>query len=158
MPKQETAEPGAIPMTQAHGLLRIILVEPDDHLAADAESIASPEIQFLALPFSAAMKHPVESCDAIVLSIDSPASLDLLAKLCARENAPPVIALAGRGWPGRPLEFVLTLAEIRGASLALTKPIDALELALAAVELVGRRAPKKVRPRLVKDLERRLAS
>lgn len=145
-------------MTHAHGRLRIVLVEPDDLLAADAKALAHPEIQFISLPLKAASASPVENCDVIVLSVDAPASLDLLAKLCGQEDAPPVIALAGCGWPGRPLEFILTLAELRGASLALTKPIDALEVAFAAADLVGRRAPQKARPRLVKDLERKLAS
>jgi hypothetical protein len=133
------------------------LVDPDDLLAADAGALSHPEIEFLPTTLAGAAAHPAEECDAIVLPIDSPAMLELLAALCAREGAPPVIAIAGRGWPGRPLEFILTLAELRGAAMGLPRPIDALELALAAVEVVGRTRPHNARPRLISELERRLA-
>src|SRR5262245_19558575 len=99
-------------MTQALGRLRILLVDPDDLLAADAEALAHPEIEFLTLTRAATLSYSVEDRDVVVMQIDTPAALDLLAAFCARENAPVVIALAGRSWPGRPLEFVLTLAEL----------------------------------------------
>ena len=68
-----------------------------------------------------------------------------------------MIALGRRGTLGRSLEQILILAEMRGASLALPKPIDVIELALAALELIGRRSPEKTQVSvLVKDLERRL--
>jgi hypothetical protein len=69
-----------------------------------------------------------------------------------------VIALAGRGARGRSLEYMLTLAELRGAALALPEPIDAAELALAAIKLVGHRSPEKRMSKVERDLERRLAS
>lgn len=76
----------------------------------------------------------------------------------ARPRMPPVVALAGRGSHGKSLEHILTLAELRGAALALPKPIDAVELALAAIELVRSRLPKSQdMSHVVMDLERRLA-
>jgi hypothetical protein len=51
---------------------------------------------------------------------------------------PPVIALAGRGAHGKSLEHVLLLAELRGAARSLPKPLDAVELALAALEIGAR--------------------
>ena len=144
-------------MTQPLQRFRILLVDPDDLLAADAGALSHPEIEFLPTTLPAASAQPAGDCDAIVLPIDSPATLELLAALCGREDAPPVIAIAGSGWAGRPLEFILTLAELRGAAVGLPRPIDALELALAAVEIVGRAKPQSARPRLVSELERRLA-
>jgi hypothetical protein len=143
-------------MTKAHDRFRILLVDPDDLLAADADALAHPEIEFISSPIAAASALPAGACDVMVMSIDAPAALDLLATICAR-GAPPVIALAGRGWPGRPLEFVLTLAELRGAALGLPKPIDALELALAAAEIIARTRPQDARPSLVRGLQRKLA-
>jgi len=135
-----------------------MLVEPEDLFASDVEALEHPEIKFATLTRAAASACSARDCDVLVMSIDTLASLDALAALGAREDAPLVIALAGAGWPGRPLEFILTLAELRGAAVGLPKLIDALELALAAAEVVGRARPQHARPRLVSELERRLAS
>jgi hypothetical protein len=69
---------------------------------------------------------------------------------------PPVIALAGRASHGKSLEHVLLIAELRGAALSLPKPIDGVELALAAIDLVRHRSGMNEMAHVARDLERRL--
>jgi hypothetical protein len=64
-----------------------------------------------------------------------------------------VIGLGALGVPGRSLEHLLLLAELRGAALAIPGPVDAVELALNALEVL--RAPGM--DHVASDLERRVA-
>ena len=84
-------------MTKAHDRFRILLVDPDDLLAADADALAHPEIEFLSSPIAAASALPADACDVMVMSIDAPAALDLLATICARGAPPPSRSRAGDG-------------------------------------------------------------
>ena len=79
-----------------------------------------------------------------------------MADLCSRPNMAPVIALAGQAAHSRSLERVLLLAELRGAALPLPKPIDGVELALGALELVRARSGSGAMAVVARDLERRL--
>jgi DNA-binding response OmpR family regulator len=140
--------------------LKILLIDDDELLISDAQRLGHPDIEFSSLTRAraAASKKPLSKFDIVVVAVDAPGALDLIGELCLREGTPPVIALGGRGTLGRSLEQILILAEMRGAALALPKPIDPIELALAALELIGRRSPEKTQvSMLVKDLERRLA-
>lgn len=140
--------------------LKILLIDDDELLISDAQGLGHPGIEFSSLSpaRAAASKKLAIKFDVVAVAADAPGALDLIDELCLRDGMPPVIALGGRGTPGRSLEQLLTLAEMRGAALALPKPIDAVELALAALILIGSRSPKKTQvSRLVRDLERRLA-
>jgi hypothetical protein len=146
-------------MPQARERLRLLLVNADDLTIANATGLVHPAIEFSSIPLEriSISKTTIADRDAIIVAVDTLAALDLVGDLCRRENMPPVIALASRGARGRSLEHMLTLAELRGAALALPEPIDAAELALAAIKLVGRRWPEKRMSRVERDLERRLA-
>jgi DNA-binding response OmpR family regulator len=140
-------------------VLRILVVDDDDVLMADAGSLQDPAIAFSALSPSQALasQGSFSDRDVVVAGVDSPAGLDLVANLCRRPGMPPVIALGGKGSPGKSLEHVLLLAELRGAALSLPKPIDAAELVLAAIELIRRKPDAADYSCIAKDLERRLA-
>jgi len=140
--------------------LKILLIDDDELLISDAHGLGHPDIEFSSLTRAraAASRKLLAKFDVVAIAVDAPGALDLIGELCLREGMPPVIALGRHGTLGRSLEQILTLAEMRGAALALPKPIDAIELALAALELIGRRSPEKTQvSMLVKDLERRLA-
>ncbi|MFT3722293.1 MAG: hypothetical protein QM773_01810 [Hyphomonadaceae bacterium] len=140
-------------------VLRVLVVDDDDLLMADAGSMQDPAIAFASLSPQQALasQGSFSDRDVVVVGVDSPAGLELVAKLCERPGMPPVIALGGKGAPGKPLEHVLVLAELRGAALSLPKPIDAAELVLAAIELIQRRPGTGDYSMIAKELERRLA-
>lgn len=140
------------------GHLKILVVDDDDLLAADTGALQHAAIEFSALPPSrvSASRGSFTDRDVIVVGVDTPGGLDLVADLCSRAGMPPIIALGGRGSPGRSLEHVLLLAELRGAALSLPKPIDAIELALAAIDLVRARSGHASFSHVAQDLERRL--
>jgi hypothetical protein len=89
----------------------------------------------------------------VVVILDAESSLDFLADVCCRKGMPPVIAVASGGFGGKSLEHVLLLAELRGVTLALPGPIDAIELAMSALQLVKPKGMTEVE----RELERRLA-
>ena len=86
-----------------------------------------------------------------MVNLDNAGGLDLLGKLCAQGGC-PVIGLGSRGRDGHSLEHLLLLAELRGAA-AIPGPIDAIELALNALEVL--RAPGF--EQVASELERRVA-
>ena len=138
--------------------LQILIVDEDVILLSDVEALSHPAIAFTHLsPGQVSASHgPFKDRDVIVVGVDTSGGLDLVADLCARPGMPPVIALAGRGAHRRSPEHVLLLSELRGAALALPKPIDGVELALAAIELLRARGDKPDMGVVAKDLERRL--
>lgn len=146
-------------MAQELKRIRIMLVEEDDLMIAEANELGHPDICFkiVSSVAAAANEDAWRCCDIAAVSLDMPGGLDLITKLRQQVDAPPAIALAGRGAPGHSLEHTLTIAELRGAVFSLPKPIDAVELALAAINVIG--TQEKSRPAmnaLVIDLERRL--
>jgi hypothetical protein len=138
--------------------LKILIVDDDDLLLGEAGSLNHPTLEFSTLEPSqvSASRGAFADRDVIVVGVDTSGGLDLVADLCGRPGMPPVIALAGRGAHGKSLEHVLLLAELRGAALSLPKPIDAIELALAAIELVRAKSGSGELSHVARDLERRL--
>ncbi|HOY77603.1 MAG TPA: hypothetical protein PLN33_07335 [Hyphomonadaceae bacterium] len=138
--------------------LQMIVVDDDDLLLSEMESLSHPAIAFSRLsPGQVSASHgPFTDRDVVVVGVDTSGGLDLVADLCARPGGPPIIALAGRGAHRKSLEHVLLLAELRGAALSLPKPIDGVELALAAIELVRARSGSNEFAVIAKELERRL--
>ena len=138
--------------------LKILIVDEDDLLASEVDAFGHPAIVFSSSSPAqvSASRGSLEDRDIVVVGVDTSGGLDLVADLCSRPNMPPVIALAGRATHGRSLEHVLLLAELRGAALSLPKPIDAIELALAAIELVRARSGSREMTLIAEELERRL--
>lgn len=138
--------------------LHVLIIDEDELLLSEVEGLSHPAIAFSRLaPSQVSASHgPFTDRDVVVVSVDSPGGLDLVADLCARPGMPPVIALAGRSASRKSIEHVLLLAELRGAALSLPKPIDGVELALAAIELLRARSDTPEMGVVAKDLERRL--
>ncbi|MDP3492417.1 MAG: hypothetical protein Q8R82_04840 [Hyphomonadaceae bacterium] len=138
--------------------LRILIVDDDDLLMSEAEALGHPAIRFSSLSPGqvSASRGAFGDRDVVIVGVDTSGGLDLVADLCARSGMPPVIALAGRASHGKSLEHVLLLAELRGAALSLPKPIDGIELALAAIDLLRARTGSTQMAGVAKDLERRL--
>ena len=145
-------------MGKSSNFLKILVVDDDPLLMIDAESLDHPAIEFSALSPSqvSASRGPILDRDVVVVGVDTAGGLDLLTDLCKRPGMPPVIALAGRGAHGKSLEHILLLAELRGAAFSLPKPLDAIELALAAIQLIRARSDAGHLSCVVEELERRL--
>lgn len=124
-------------MCKATGKFRILLVGASPLLEAEALDLDHPVVVFVptdSLRIDVA-RETVRDYDAVVVNLDLANGLDLLASLYSRPGATPVICVGSRGQGGRSLEHLLLLAEMRGASAALPGPIDAVELALTALDL-----------------------
>lgn len=145
-------------MGQVAGQLKILIVDDDDLLMSEADALGHPAIAFSALSPGqvSASRGAFGDRDVIIVGVDTSGGLDLVADLCSRPGMPPVIALAGRASHGKSLEHVLLLAELRGAALSLPKPIDGVELALAAIELISARSGAAEMALVARNLERRL--
>lgn len=146
-------------MAERVGQLRILIVDDDDMLLSELQAFAFPAVEFSAISPAtvSASKGAFADRHIVVVGVDTSGGLDLVSDLCSRPGMPPVVALAGRGSHGKSLEHVLLLAELRGAALSLPKPIDALELAFAAVELIRKRTGASDMAHVAQELERRLA-
>lgn len=142
-------------MCKTTGMVRILLVGPSPLLEAEAKDVEHPAIAFATADPSriAASREAARDYDVVVVNLDHIGGLDLLADLCARPGAGPVLGLGALGVPGRSLEHLLLLAELRGAALAIPGPIDAIELAVNALEVLRVPGMDKV----AGDLERRIA-
>ncbi len=81
----------------------------------------------------------VERFDLLVVDLDLPNRFDILEEAIGLRPDLPVVAIGGRPQNGWTLEHWLTRAELRGAALALPKPLDADELVLACVQTLARR-------------------
>ncbi|MBI1361611.1 MAG: hypothetical protein GC155_15140 [Alphaproteobacteria bacterium] len=139
--------------------VRILLIDNDELLLSDLRGLGCPElaIENLEPADSVDVLALAGRCDVVVINIDAASGFGLLERAAPMDIGPAVIALAGQGVPGRTLEHTLTLAELRGAAVALPKPIDAVELALAAIRAIGRmRMPSPDLTVLAEKLERRL--
>lgn len=145
-------------MGQAAGQVKILIVDDDDLQMSEADALGHPAIGFSALSPGqvSASRGAISDRDVVVVGVDTSGGLDLVADLCSRPGMPPVIALAGRAPHGKSLEHVLLLAELRGAALSLPKPIDGVELALAAIDLIRNRTGASEMSLVARDLERRL--
>ena len=144
---------GTLDMCRAPRKLKILLVGAHPLLEAEALALDHAAIAFTAadpVRVSAAREVSTDQ-DVIVINLDNVGGLDLVGKLCAHGGC-PVIGLGSRGRDGHSLEHLLLLAELRGAA-AVPGPIDAVELALNALEVL--RAPGF--EQVASELERRVA-
>lgn len=119
----------------------IRMIEPDARVrsALAATRILDADISFLTADELLSTAAQLANADAVVIAVDQPRDLELVAGVCARGGLPPVIAVSGQGHGGRSLEDVLLLAELRGAVATLVKPFTAEELAAVALEVCNRR-------------------
>ena len=90
-------------MCKTTGKVRILLVGPSPLLEAEAKDVEHPAIAFATADPSriAASREAARDYDVVVVNLDHIGGLDLLADLCARPGAGPVIGLGALGVPGR---------------------------------------------------------
>jgi hypothetical protein len=119
--------------------LRVLVIDPDVGLHDRLTSTAvGAEFSFMAPGGLTAVRDKLAAHDVVVIGVDCPAGLALVADIGARPDMPPVIAICGAGFEGKSPEHILLLAELRGAAATLPKPLDGPDLVLAAHRLVGR--------------------
>lgn len=125
-------------MAQREQDLKLLVIDPDKPFRTSlaALSIAGAHISALDPGDVGGARRQLSTCDVIVVGIDTPAGLALVADLCKRPETPPVIAVGGIGIAGTSAEHVLLQAEVRGAALSLPKPIEPGDLVLAASGLL----------------------
>ena len=121
--------------------IRMLVADRDEALRADLRSLSHIGV---AVEFSDArtldeIQPQLDRHDVVVVSVASGLDLKLITDLCSLPAAPAVIALAEAGFEGKPLEHTLLLAEIRGASATLVKPLDAAELVKLSEKLAASR-------------------
>lgn len=129
-------------MGQRDNRLRILILDSDEAFRSEMQSLAHPGVE-VAFPDSdhfAELKTQLTDRDVVVVCVDCPVGLALVADLCARPGAPPVLAIGAAGFDNKSLEHVLILAEMRGAVASLPKPIEAPELVLVATHIQRRLA------------------
>lgn len=131
-------------MGQCDKALRLVVVDPDESFRAELKSLSHVGIDVVFAEPEAIAEAAVTmtSRDVIVVCVQTPARLALIATICAKPGAPPVIAIGGAGFEHKPLEHVLVLAELRGACASAPKPIDGPELVLLATHCQSPR-PKR---------------
>lgn len=145
------------PATLAHQVAaKILIIDPDAMLAADARDLGFSALEVQSAASVAEIELALRrGCDVAVISLDLAGGFEAMERLCADRNGPPVIAIASRGRNGASLEHTLTLAELRGAAATLPKPVDASELALAAVNVLAMLRPADARlGKLAGELEK----
>ena len=118
-------------------LLDLLLIDDDELLIADAQSISHSAIRiaFTADAASALRLVAERGFDAVVINVGLLGGFELTEQMGRGGLGVPVVAIAAAGLSGRTLEHTLTIAELRGAALALPKPIDAIELIAAAAKV-----------------------
>ena len=128
-------------MGQVGNDLEILVIDPDEMFQAELtrRSIVGTHLTLLDIGVITASHSRLAQSDVIVIGVDLPTGLSLLADICERPGMPPVIAVGGASISGKPAEHVLLQAELRGAALSLPKPLEAGDVVLAAAALVGAR-------------------
>lgn len=147
-------------MVETSERITILLVDDDDLLISDVQGLDQDGVAFAFARSTAdaRVRNAATRFEVVVVSLDVPGGEDLIREWARHPHAPRIIAIAGHARPGFTLEHTLIRAELRGAVLALPKPIDAVEVALAAVTATADvRSPHGACAALVAGLERRLA-
>lgn len=121
-------------MGQCDTALRIMVVDTDEGFRTELGTLkhAGIEVVFVEPSVLTDASMAWTKRDVVVVSVDTPKALALVATICRGSQAPPVIAVGGAGFEGKSLEHVLLLAEVRGAVAALPKPIAAPDLVMSA--------------------------
>lgn len=140
--------------------LHILLIDDDELLLSDSAGLEHRQVAFTSAKSTAEarIRCASSSFDVAIVSLDIPGGEDFIRECGRRAHPPGVIAIAGHGAPGMTLEHKLLRAELRGARQTFPKPIDAIELAIAAVSLTDRlNVAEGEGAKLIAELERRLA-
>lgn len=121
-------------MGQIDNAPRLVVVDPDACLRAELLSLrhVGMDVVFVEADAIAGAAVALTRRDVVIVCVQTPAQLALIATISARPNAPPVIAIGGEGFERKSLEHVLLLAELRGACASVPRPIGGPDLMLVA--------------------------
>lgn len=115
--------------------VRILVIDPHMELGLSSSSEVFDRIDGLPEEDLAGVREQLAQYDIIVEGVDCSLGLQLGADLCAQPSTPPVMAICGRGFDGKSPEHILLQAELRGAVATLPKPLEAVDILLAAMSL-----------------------
>jgi len=121
--------------------VRALLIAPGEAARAAFKAAESADIEAILHP----LRQPASGAEAasgfhvVLIDVETATDLQLVSELCARPGAPAVVVMASRGFAGMSLEYVLVLAETRGASATMAGPVDALEFRHAIQAAAPRR-------------------
>lgn len=116
-------------MPRSNDRVRALLIASGEAARAAFKAAGSKDIEAVLHPLRqpAALAVEASGFDVVLIEVDTAADLQLVSEVCALPGTPAVIAIASRGFSGKPLEYVLVMAEIRGASATLAGALDTAE-------------------------------
>lgn len=123
-----------------YSALRVVSSSSDETVGARLLSFASDNVDVAnAVSLPAIEGQTYTFTDIVLIDLDLVDGLGAVQRICRRLNAPIVIVIAGKGHKAHTLEYTLTLAELRGASVVFPKPVSVDELVEAALAVLARR-------------------
>ncbi len=116
-------------MPRSFARVSALLIASGEATRAAFKAAGSADIEAVLHPLrrSASMAEVVSGFDVVVIDVDTASDLQLVSELCARPGSPAVVAMASRGFAGKSLEYMLVMAEVRGASATLAGQVDTSE-------------------------------
>jgi len=128
-------------MPRSHDRVRALLIASGETVRAAFKAAESKHIEAVLHPLRQPMDlaETASGFDVVLIDVDNATDLQLVREVSALPDAPAVIAIASRGFSGKPLEYVLVMAEVRGASATLAGAVDTVELRHAIQAAASRR-------------------
>lgn len=120
--------------------LRVVSSVSDESVTGRLRTLAGDAVaiqEFASLP--AIERQTYTATDIVFIDLDVIDGLGAVQRLCRRPQAPIVIVVAGQGCNGHSLEYTLTIAELRGASVVFPKPVSVDEIVEATMAVLSRR-------------------
>lgn len=116
-------------MPRSNDRVRALLIASGEAVRAAFKAAESKDIEAALHPLGqpAVLAEEASGFDVVLIEVDTDTDLQLVTEVCALPGNPAVIAIASQGSPGKPLEYVLVMAEIRGASATLAGALDTAE-------------------------------
>ena len=127
--------------------LKLLAIDPDENFRSALGGAGNPRLTVtLHSPcWPSNIVKAAMGFDVVLIGVETALGLQVVADLCSRPSAPPVIAIGRKGFDGKSLEHILVLAEVRGAAATMIKPADATEIAAVAHAIRQRReAPRRL--------------
>ena len=108
-------------MPRSHDRVRALLIASGEAVRAAFKAAESKHIEAVLHPLRQPtdLAETASGFDVVLIDVDIATDLQLVREVSALPDAPAVIAIASRGFSGKPLEYVLVMAEVRGASATL---------------------------------------
>ena len=123
-----------------YSALRVVSSVSDESVTGRLRSLAGDAVAIHEIDSLPAIeRQSYKATDVVLIDLDVVDGLGAVQRLCRRVDAPIVIVVAGQGVNGYSLEYTLTLAELRGASVVFPKPVSVDELVEATLVVLSKR-------------------